>query len=124
LSELEIAPDIEEQVPLHGRIKVDLLLGKVAIEIKALGIFGKGDAVKYGNHRVKAQEKGWKYFYLTRGESYHPYRISMQSTFGEERAFFLDREGDWERFVSEILKNLNPGHNKSLHRIAKKTGSR
>ena len=124
LNDLEIAPDIEEQVTLHGRIKVDLLLGKLAIEIKALGIFGKDDAVKYVKHRVKVEAKGWKYFYLTRGESYHPYRISMQSTFGEERAFFLDTEGDWERFLSEIIKNLNPGHNKSLHRISKKAGAR
>ena len=40
-----------------------------------------------------------------RGESYSPYRVAMQSTFGKERAFFLDTPGDWERFVKEVLKN-------------------
>lgn len=123
LKELGIAPTIEEQVPLHGRTKVGLVVGKVAIEIKALGVFGN-DARKYGGYRAKAEENGWSYFYLTRGESYRPYRVSMQSTFGEERAFFLDIEGDWERFVSEIIRNLNQGHNNSLHRIARKPGAR
>jgi hypothetical protein len=103
-SELEVAPAIEEQVPLHGRVKVDILVGRAAIEIKALGIFGK-DAQKYSGYRVKAEEKGWSYLYLTRGESYNPYRMAMQYIFGEERAFFLDSSGDWERFVKEVIKN-------------------
>ncbi len=97
-------------MPLHGRTKVDLLVGTVAIEIKALGIFGNA-ARKYSGYRAKAEENGWSYFYLTRGKSYAPYRVSMQSTFGEEKAFFLDTEGDWERFVSELIRNLNKGHN-------------
>ena len=91
-------------MPLYGKAKVDLLVGKVAVEIKALGIFGN-EARKYSRYRVKAEENGWSYFYVTRGESYIPYRIAMQSTFGEERAFFLDTQGDWERFVKEVLKN-------------------
>ncbi|MEK6776609.1 MAG: hypothetical protein AABY87_07005 [bacterium] len=118
LKELRLAPTIEEQVRLHGRTKVDLLVGKVAIEIKALGIFGN-DTRKYSGYRAKAEENGWSYFYLTRGESYRPYRVSMQSTFGKERAFFLDTAGDWERFVSEIISNFNPGHNITLHRTPK-----
>jgi hypothetical protein len=104
LKELGTGLPIEEQVPLCGRAKVDVLVGKAAVEIKALGIFGK-DAQKYSGYRVKAEENGWSYFYLTRGESYSPYRISMRATFGEERAFFLDTPGDWERFVREVLKN-------------------
>jgi hypothetical protein len=104
LKELRLTPTIEEQVPLHGRTKVDMLVGKVAIEIKALGIFSN-DARKYSGYRVRAEENGWSYFYVTRGESYSPYRFAMQSTFGEERAFFLDTPGDWERFVKEVLKN-------------------
>jgi hypothetical protein len=109
LKELRLTPSIDEQVRLYGRTKVDLLVGKVAIEIKALGIFGN-DARKYSGYRAKAEVNGWNYFYLTRGESYRPYRVSMQSTFGKERAFFLDTEGDWERFVSEIISNFDPGH--------------
>lgn len=104
LKGLGLTPTIKEQVPLHGRIKVDMLVGKVAIEIKALGIFGNVGQ-KYGRYRVKAEENGWSYFYVTRGESYSPYRVAMQSIFGEERAFFLDTPTEWERFVKEVLKN-------------------
>jgi hypothetical protein len=106
LKELALAPAVDEQVRLYGRTKVDLLVGRVAIEIKALGIVGK-NARKYSGYRAKAEENGWSYFYLTRGESYGPYRVLMQSIFGKERAFFLDTLGDWERFVKgleEILK--------------------
>jgi len=104
LKELGTVPAMEEQVRLRGRVKVDMLVGKAAIEVKALGIFGN-DAQKYSGHRVNAEEKGWSYFYLTRGESYSPYRTAMQAAFGEGRAFFLDTPGDWERFVMEVLKN-------------------
>jgi hypothetical protein len=104
LTALGITPTMKEQVPLSGRVKVDLLVGMVAIEIKALGIFGN-EARKYSGYRVKAENNGWSYFYFTRGESYSPYRIAMQSAFGKERAFFLDTPGDWERFVKEVLKN-------------------
>jgi hypothetical protein len=100
----EIPIFFEEQVPLYGRAKVDLLAGNVAIEIKALGSFG-GDAKKYRHYRVRVEKRGWVYFYLTRSESYNPYRLSTESTFGKERAFFLDIKGDWERFVKEIIKN-------------------
>lgn len=114
LKEMKKAPTIEEQVTLYGRTKVDLLVGKIAIEVKALGIFGKDDALKYGRNRKKAEENGLMYVYLTRGESYQPYRVAMQSAFGEERSFFLDTEGDWKRFVSEVVRNLTKSHNKTI----------
>jgi hypothetical protein len=104
-----IVPAIEEQVPLYGRAKVDLLVGKVAIEVKALGIFGN-ESRKYSAYRVKAEKKGWTYLYLTRGERYSPYRLAMQSVFGDAGAFFLDTPGDWERFVKEVLTNCE-SHN-------------
>ena len=101
---LGISPIIKEQVPLYGRAKIDLLVGRVAVEIKALGSFGD-DAGKYSRYRAKVEEKGWAYCYLTRSETYQPYRLATESTFGEKRAFFLDAQGDWERFVKEIWKN-------------------
>ncbi|MGB7581887.1 MAG: hypothetical protein WBL85_05510 [Sedimentisphaerales bacterium] len=95
---------VKEQVPLYGRAKVDLLVGNVAIEIKALGSFGD-DAEKYRRYRVKVEGRGWVYCYLTRSESYKPYHLSTESTFGKKRAFFLDTKGDWERFVREVIKS-------------------
>jgi len=104
LMALGISPIIKEQVPLYGRSKIDLLVGRVAVEIKALGSFGD-DARKYSEYRAKVEDKGWAYCYLTRSETYHPYRLATESTFGKERAFFLDAQGDWQRFVKEVVKN-------------------
>ena len=104
LKVLGILPSIAEQVPLYGRVKIDLLVGRVAIEIKALGSFGD-DAKKYSGYRTKVEQKGWVYCYLTRGETYRPYRLATEEAFGKERAFFLDTQGDWERFVKEVLKS-------------------
>lgn len=58
LKVLGILPRIAEQVPLFGRVKIDLLVGRVAIEIKALGSFGD-DAKKYSGYRTKVEQKGW-----------------------------------------------------------------
>jgi hypothetical protein len=106
---LGLCPTIEEQVPLYGRTKIDLLVGRVAVEIKALGSFGD-DARKYSGYRAKVEERGWTYCYLTRSETYNPYRLATTSAFGKERAFFLDTEGDWERFVREIVKSYKERH--------------
>jgi len=103
LRELGKSWQIEEEVPLHGRAKVDLLVGRVAIEIKALGSFGD-DARKYSGYRAKVESRGWVYCYLTRSETYQPYRRAAESAFGKNRAFFLDAEGNWERFVETILR--------------------
>jgi len=99
-----IAEDVREQAPLYGRTKVDLLVGNVAIEIKAEGSF-PGDAEKYSRYRVIVEERGWVYYYLAGSDIYRPFRLSIESTFGKERAFFLDTKGDWERFVKEVIKN-------------------
>ena len=106
LLSLGLSPIIKEQVPLRGRAKVDLLVDTVAIEIKARGSFGKNDTEKYSKYRAEAEEKGWIYCYLTGGERYHPYRLAFESVFGKERAFFLDTDGDWARFVGEVRKHL------------------
>jgi hypothetical protein len=123
LEVLGITPVIKDQVSLCGRAKIDLLVGRVAVEIKALGSFGD-DARKYSGYRTKVEARGWVYLYLTRSETYRPYRMAAESAFGKNRAFFLDTEGHWERFISEIIGNLNQGHNNSIHRVAKKMGAR
>lgn len=104
LMALGLSTIVEEQVPLYGRIKVDLLVGNAAIEIKAEGSF-PGDAEKYSRYRVIVEKKGWVYCYLAGSDIYRPFRLSIESTFGKERAFFLDTKGDWERFVKEVAKS-------------------
>ncbi|HYA42973.1 MAG TPA: hypothetical protein VEF34_16835 [Syntrophobacteraceae bacterium] len=95
-----------EQVPLQGRVKIDLLVDRIAIEIKARGSFSKNDALKYAGYRAKVEQKGWIYCYVTLGETYQPYRLATEEAFRKERAFFLDTPGDWQRFVKEVLKGL------------------
>jgi len=51
-----LSPIIKEQVPLYGRTKIDLLVGRLAIEIKALGSFGD-DAKKYTKYKAKVEKK-------------------------------------------------------------------
>jgi hypothetical protein len=98
-----LTPTIKEQVTLYGRTKIDLLVGRVAIEIKALGSFGD-DARKYGEYRKRVEERGWTYCYVTRSETYKRYRSETESVFGKEHAFFLDTGGDWKRFIKEVVK--------------------
>jgi hypothetical protein len=105
LMTLGLCPVMEEQIPLYGRTKIDLLVGRVAVEIKALGSFGD-DARKYSKYRAKVEERGWVYFYLTGSETYERYRSETASAFGREHTFFLDKEGDWERFVTEVAKYI------------------
>ena len=100
LTRLGQNPTIEVQVPLYGKVKIDMLIENIAIEVKRAGSFGAGDR-KYSSYRTKVEEKGWLYYYVTGTETHKPYRLETISTFGNERAFFLDTEGDWQRFVKE-----------------------
>jgi len=101
LRALGLSPTIQGQVTLEGRVKIDLLIGRMAVEVKAAGSFGDQDK-KYSAYRVKVEAKGWTYCYVTRGESHKPYRLATMSIFGKQHAFFLDTKGDWERFAREI----------------------
>jgi hypothetical protein len=105
LASLGKKPEISEQVKLKGRAKVDMLMGKVAIEIKANGLYSKNDSEKYQGYRKIVEENGWVYFYLTRSESYESYRDGAKMAFDKNRAFFLDRTGDWERFVKAVSES-------------------
>ncbi len=97
-------PTINEQVSLEGRVKIDLLIGNIAIEVKVAGSFGDDDR-KYSSYRTKVEEKGWIYYYVTRAETYKPYRLATISAFGNEHAFFLDTKGDWQRLVKAVADN-------------------
>ncbi len=94
-------PEIRDQVSLGGRARIDLLVGRAAIELKARGSFGDSDS-KYSRYRKTVEERGWVYLYLTMQERYAPYRKATESTFGSEHSFFIDTKGDWARFVSAV----------------------
>jgi hypothetical protein len=107
LDALHIKADVRQHVALKGRVKADLAVGTVAaVELKAKGLFSKGDAAKYSARGRQAEAVGFCYLYLTLGETYSPYRDGVTSSLGADNVFFLDTEGDWERFVNRILDLL------------------
>ena len=100
----KVKADIKEQVSLRGRAKADLKVNNVAIEIKHNGLFGSQDAAKYSEYSKAASAKGWHYLYITQGETYKSYRAGITETLGRENVFFLDTEGDWDRFVGRLAE--------------------
>ena len=94
-----VKADIKEHVSLRGRVKADLKVNGVAIEVKHNGLFGPGDAAKYQDYKKAASAKGWAYLFITGGESHRPYRTGITKALGRKNVFFLDTNGDWKRFV-------------------------
>ena len=102
LTARKLKADIKEHVCLRGRAKADLKVNNVAIEIKHNGLFGSSDAAKYRDYRKAATTNGWSYLFITRSESYPPYRTGITEALGRENVFFLDRKGDWKRFMRRL----------------------
>ena len=106
LKERGLQPEIKEQVNLGGRARADLVVGAVALEIKKSGLFQREAAGRYRKYRSAAGKKDYSYFYLTLHETYRPYREAVEKALGEQNAFFLDRPGEWQRFVKRIVEEL------------------
>jgi hypothetical protein len=99
----KVKAEITEHDSLRGRARADLKVNNVAIEIKHSGLFGSEDADKYKEYRKAASSKGWRYLFVTRGESYPPYRTEIAKALGRENVSFLDAKGDWNRFVRRLV---------------------
>lgn len=99
-------PEIRQQVSLGGRASADCAIGSVAIEIKARGLFDRHAAARYHQYSLAARSKGYSYIYVTLGEKYAPYRSAIADAVGHNNAFFLDTEGQWEKFVQRIFGEL------------------
>lgn len=97
---------IDEQVPLSGKVKVDFVVGPFAVEIKSRGLFGVDGVERCRSCKDQAKEKGLEYLFFTRQEGHRPYREGIVDALGRKDAFFLDTEGDWERFVNRIASGL------------------
>jgi hypothetical protein len=98
-------PEISEQQSIGGRARVDLVIGRLAIELKSSGFYSDVES-QYAEYRRRVEEKGWEYFYLTLDEAYAPYIKSARRVFGAKRAFFLNKSGEWRRFVAEVVLAL------------------
>jgi hypothetical protein len=102
-----IEPDFKEGYKLEGRVKVDLAISNVLIEIKLGGIWGKPALTIARKRKQAANRKGLQYLMFLRGESVLKARKQMIYALGQENVFFLDKKNDWVRFVNRIVKELN-----------------
>lgn len=107
LTAMGVTVTVQEQVSIGGRATVDLLIGSIAIEVKAAG-FCQNVSERYAGYRRLVEAKGWQYFYITLQETYKPYVQIAVDIFGQNRAFFLDQEDGWKLFISEIAAVLSP----------------
>ena len=100
----KIAVEIIEQAKLKARVKADLRINNVAIEIKQSGLFAASDIAKYEGYMHAAHDIGLEYLYITGDEGYQPYRQGITHVLGKNNAFFLDTTGDWKRFIHRLLR--------------------
>ena len=111
----ELTTEPVEQVGLGGRVKVDLLVGGIAIEIKTSGLFGRDEIPKYEKYQSEADTRGYRYVFLSRGET--TYRTGIIKALGQDNVVMLDGHGEWERFIGIITDDLmHPKCNKSLEK--------
>jgi hypothetical protein len=102
----KIKAEIIEQAKLGSRIKADLKIGNVAIEIKMSGLFSSTDIVKYSKYRKVANATKVTYLFRAGGERYQQYRDGISKALEKENVFFLDTLGEWKRFVNRLLRLL------------------
>ncbi|MRR35596.1 hypothetical protein EG829_13145 [bacterium] len=123
LKELKLQAEIEEQVCLIGRAKIDLRVGKTAIEIKTSGLFSRDDILKYKRYQAEAETKGWRYILLSIGET--TFREGIIDALGKDNVVLLyerdgswnPNSGEWQRFMKIIVEGVTAEtHNQSVER--------
>ncbi len=104
-----LQPNTEEQRSLGGKLKANLAIGGLAIQIKLSDVFAVDQLARYGQHRRAAEEKGLQYLLLTAGASYPAsYRRGLAGVVGSGNVFFFDEPMGWERFVKRIVAEVRP----------------
>jgi hypothetical protein len=101
LEKMQIAVKPQEQVSLSGRATVDLLIGKTAIEVKTSGLFSANEIEKYKKYQAIAKERGWRYVFLSIGET--TYQARIIEALGTDDVILLEKleEGKWKPNVGE-----------------------
>ena len=101
-----LQPEFGEQVPLGGRARADLGIGRILVEIKTSGLFDIGSVEKYRRYRAAAEENGCRYLFLSAHETYKPYRDGIVGALGRENVFMLTEPRGWQGFVGTVVKEL------------------
>lgn len=112
LKEMKLEAEIKEQVSLGGRAKVDLRVGTTAIEIKTSGLFSKEDIFKYKKYQAEAEAKGWRYIFLSIGET--TFRQGIIDALGKENVVLLyeydgswtPNNGEWQRLMEIVAEGV------------------
>ena len=95
---------IDEQFSLGGRVKADLKVGTVVVEIRSAGLFGQADIDKYRTCKSAARSLGLRFVFLSLYESHQPFRAGVTDALGAENVFFLREDaGSWQRFIDLLL---------------------
>jgi hypothetical protein len=104
LAEMNLGAEIEEQV-MSGEVKIDLLIGKTAIEVKTGPYFSEHDIVKCVNNQTKALENDWLYILLSLYKN--AFWPGVIDALGKDNAVFLQNcNGEWKRFIRIIADRL------------------
>jgi hypothetical protein len=97
----------EEQISIQGRMKIDLVIKNVAIEIKSQGLFSDDQIKTYRNYKKILSKKGYSYLYLSQYERVEKFITGPIKVFGKKNVFFLDNSGGWKKFVNRVYSLLN-----------------
>lgn len=109
LATFGLKPEIEEQVKLTGRAKVDFRVGRVMVELKTGGLFSMGDVAKYRRYRQTAESLGYRYLFVSKYEDCERYQPRILKGIGRENVFNLNQPNHWKRFVQAVRKELLRG---------------
>lgn len=97
-------PPIREQWRIAGTRKVaDLLVERVAVEVKESGLFAYASVAKYRDCQAHTTAAGFHYLYRAGVKTNPRLRAGMRDAVGAESAFYLDHAGDWRRFVDRLV---------------------
>jgi len=113
LEKMNLTAEIEEQESITESAKIALRVGKTAIEIKPSELFSHDDIVQCKNGQAQAKEKGWRYIFLSSGET--TFQTGIIEAIGKDNVIFLEKydegewkpnDGEWARFVGIIVDGL------------------
>jgi hypothetical protein len=114
LDKMNLTADIEEQESITESAKIALRVGKTAIDIKPSVLSSHDDIDKCKNDQALANQKGWRYVFLSGGEN--TFRADIIEAIGKDNVILLEKhdegewkpnDGEWARFVDIIVDGLD-----------------
>lgn len=95
--------DFNHNTTLTKIASIDLIVGKVAIEMRIIGLFEE-ELEHYAKLKIAINNKGLDYLYIALNESYSPFKASANKIFGDDKTFYLNEANSWRRFVNKVVE--------------------